>query len=97
MPIEMRPSDKTMHIMEMFVAPHRRGRGEGFRLIKKAAIAARNCGCTWIKLDDMTDFYRAHNNIYVRAAFLYDHDEGPEMTARVATTLRRLREICQKN
>ena len=72
-------NEKILLLSSFFVNNEYRRKGIGSILLKCMIDVARKHNIKKILLDDMSDNYRLHNNIYITHGFYYVHDDGPEM------------------
>lgn len=88
----VRESASVAIVQVLWVPTSQRGQGIASQLLLQAAEwCMRHC-VTFLKLDDMSDHYRLSRNLYVQSGFMYDSEEGPEMTARASTTARMVKQ-----
>jgi GNAT superfamily N-acetyltransferase len=75
--IDVRVDADLMNIV--FIEVFDRGQGVGTLLLDWAVEQARRSGVRRLALDDVSDRFGRHNNLYLKAGFRYVEDGYPEM------------------
>ena len=71
--------NKILIVGTLYVQQKYRGKGIGSMLLKCLIEYCKQHNICKIVLDDMTDYYRQPNNIYLKHGFKYVNETGPEM------------------
>jgi GNAT superfamily N-acetyltransferase len=72
-------SPNILNITDLYVKHEYRNQSYGTKLLEQAIQLARDRHCEFITLDDCSDRFKLHHNIYIKLGFKYIDLNFPEM------------------
>jgi ribosomal protein S18 acetylase RimI-like enzyme len=80
-------------IHNLWVKKQFRNKKIGQNLLKKMIEQMYEIDILHIELDDVSDNFRSHNNIYLKHGFKYKYKTGPEMYANTRHLILKIKKI----